>query len=263
MRSSETPARKRTSTSASPRKSRRPSAAQSSRARRHRAQLAYDVAACASTPNATPAPRAPRTSRAPPPARNERCNFSGSSLDSSNLMVRPVEVVKPNLVSVGAVLVRLARGPKFYAPARTYHHAAHLVARGRAERRVREVGLFDRLLCDFRLPTFRAEPRGPRARARRRSPCCMPFVSSPPTQGCPTNSYTTARPASFRPRPNILLPPARKGKREVRVQPCGFEYASMDYHAERSADAPGRLLARRTQLKTRTRPKGPRQTGRG
>src|SRR5947209_668249 len=65
----------------------------------------------------------------------------------SNLVVRPFEVVKPNLVAVGPVLVRLARSAQTYAPARRDHHAAHLAARGRAERGVGEVGLLDRLLA--------------------------------------------------------------------------------------------------------------------
>src|SRR3712207_4061535 len=70
-----------------------------------------------------------------------------SDISLSNLVIRPFEAVQAELIAVGAVLVGLAAGGEPYAPAGGNHHRAHLVAQGRAERRVGEVGL-----GDFRLP---------------------------------------------------------------------------------------------------------------
>src|SRR5829696_9590063 len=72
-----------------------------------------------------------------------------SGISRSNLVIRPFEVVQAELPAVGAILVGLAAGGEAYAPAGSNHHPAHLVAQGRAERRVGEVGLGDLGLCDL------------------------------------------------------------------------------------------------------------------
>src|SRR5215208_2052350 len=72
-----------------------------------------------------------------------------SDISLSNLVVLPFEVVQAELPAVGAVLVGLAAGGEAYAPAGGDHHPAHLVAQGRAERRVGEVGLGDLGLSDL------------------------------------------------------------------------------------------------------------------
>jgi hypothetical protein len=68
----------------------------------------------------------------------------------SNLVVRPLVLVEPQLILIGAILTGAALF-RFQAdaPARGYHLPAHLAFDGSAERHIGEIGLFDLLLFDL------------------------------------------------------------------------------------------------------------------
>src|ERR1044072_8897244 len=74
----------------------------------------------------------------------------------SNLVVLPFEVVQAKLSAVGAVLVGFAASGETYAPARSNHHPAHLVAEGRPERGVGDASR--EALCPSPLSPGEPEP---------------------------------------------------------------------------------------------------------
>src|ERR1044072_7961416 len=115
----------------------------------------------------------------------------------SNLVVLPFEVVQAKLSAVGAVLVGFAASGDTYAPARSNHHPAHLVAEGRAERRVGEVSLGD--LCLFHLSLGEAEPLRqvrPRSTDRLLHAVSHSFRNLP-CQVVRPKTYTPTRPPAF------------------------------------------------------------------
>src|SRR5215211_6108115 len=120
-----------------------------------------------------------------------------SGISRSNLVIRPFEVVQAELPAVGAVLVGLAAGGEAYAPTGGNHHPAHLVAQGRAERRVGEVGLFDGSLFDLRLRNVEPPRQIPaRPPDRLLHAVSHSFQTLPPRVVRP-KTYTPAGPLAF------------------------------------------------------------------
>jgi len=67
-----------------------------------------------------------------------------------NSVILALEVESPDLIFISAVFVGFSLRFEFDAPAACDHLAAHLAVFSRAQRHVREVGIFDRLLFDVR-----------------------------------------------------------------------------------------------------------------